>query len=92
MGTDGFHNWAGESHLGPVCEICGDATDEKDSHGTLMCSDCQDEDTCDADGCTGSLSDGEGYDGYCGTHADKVENHNEGQHAGDGRDAECPEC
>lgn len=31
----------GEFVEGPVCEICGDATDEKDRHGTLMCEACQ---------------------------------------------------
>lgn len=41
-----------------------------------------DEDTCDAEGCDESLSDGEGYDGYCGTHADEREN--DGVYDGDG--------
>ena len=60
------------------------------------------EETCIADDCDESLNDGEGYDGYCGTHADKIEGHNEGQHRvsgfddnGDpanGPDADCPNC
>jgi hypothetical protein len=28
----------------PVCELCGTRTRDKDSHGTLMCEDCQNED------------------------------------------------
>ncbi len=35
----------------------------------------EDEDnTCAADGCRNSLNDGEGWDGYCGTHADQRDN------------------
>ncbi|MHD0294521.1 hypothetical protein [Rhodococcus qingshengii] len=32
-----------------------------------------DPDTCDAPDCENSLDDGEGYDGYCGAHADQRE-------------------
>lgn len=62
----------------------------------------EDEETCIADDCDESLDDGEGFDGYCGTHADKIEGHNTGQHRvsgfdddGDpasGPDPECPNC
>lgn len=32
-----------------------------------------DMDTCDVEDCDNSLLDNEGYDGYCGTHADQFE-------------------
>lgn len=32
-----------------------------------------DDDTCDEEGCDNSLDDGEGYDGFCGDHADQRE-------------------
>lgn len=32
-----------------------------------------DEDVCDEPECSNRLDDGEGYDGYCGTHADIYE-------------------
>lgn len=62
-----------------------------------------DEETCVDDDCDESLEDGEGFDGYCGNHADKIEGHNEGRHRpvgekddeGDdanGPDDECPNC
>lgn len=62
-----------------------------------------DEETCIADNCDESLDDDEGYDGYCGSCADKIENHNTGGHRevgtdddeGDpatGADTECPNC
>lgn len=50
-----------------------------------------DEELCRADECDESLDDGEGYDGYCGTHADKVANHEEGAHE-EAPDDDCPEC
>lgn len=43
---------------GPVCEVCGEETEEKDSHGTLMCEDCQDEDEDDEDSDPGLLNNG----------------------------------
>lgn len=59
------------------------------------------DDECDY--CGESLDDNEGYDGYCGTCTDKVENHNTGQHRLEGEqddegedatgaDADCPNC
>jgi hypothetical protein len=33
----------------------------------------EDDDRCGFPGCTNSLDDGEGYDGYCGEHADQRE-------------------
>jgi hypothetical protein len=32
-----------------------------------------DTETCSTDGCGASPNDGEGYDGYCGTCADRLE-------------------
>jgi hypothetical protein len=46
---------------------------------------------CAHDECDESLDDGEGWNGYCGTHADKIENHNEGDHE-ETPDDDCPEC
>jgi hypothetical protein len=62
-----------------------------------------DEEVCIDDDCDEPLDDGEGFDGYCGTHADKIERHNNGGHRplgktdddGDeaiGTDDECPNC
>lgn len=53
-----------------------------------------DEDVCVVEDCGESLNDGEGFDGYCGTHADKIESHSEGYHqaAEGGPDADCPNC
>lgn len=42
-----------------------------------------DEDVCDVDGCTNSLDDGEGFDGYCGEHADHLENMNDNERGND---------
>ena len=38
--------------------------------GTLMCHSCR---TCAAEGCDERNDDGEGYDGYCGNCADRLE-------------------
>jgi len=38
--------------------------------GALMCHDCR---TCISDGCEERSDDGEGYDGYCGNCADRLE-------------------
>lgn len=43
----------------PVCEICGDPTTDKDSHGTLMCLDCQEDEV--------QHEDCQGYQGGCGS-------------------------
>lgn len=40
---------------------------------TAKRDDDDDDNICDAKGCTNKLDDGEGYDGYCGEHADKRE-------------------
>lgn len=86
---------------GTVCEICGEETDEKDRHGTLMCLDCQeDEDTtCRAEGCDEDSTGGEGYDGFCGNCADILYGHEQGAHQPGGSDdgdggprKDCPAC
>ena len=38
--------------------------------GALVCHDCR---TCISDGCEERSDDGEGYDGYCGNCADRLE-------------------
>ena len=38
--------------------------------GALVCHDCR---TCISDGCDERSDDGEGYDGYCGNCADRLE-------------------
>ncbi len=44
-------------------------------------------------GCDEDLDDGEGWNGYCGTHADLVDQHDEGEHDGDNaRPRGCPIC
>jgi hypothetical protein len=48
----------------------------------------------DDDGCMwcGEPNDnGEGYDGFCGNCADRIEVHNDGNHA-DGKREDCPNC
>lgn len=62
-----------------------------------------DEEICVGDDCEESLEDNEGYDDYCGTCTDKIENHNLGKHRpigetdddgddSEGPDDECPNC
>jgi hypothetical protein len=40
----------------------------------------EDAEECAAEGCDDDLSDNEGYDGYCGHHAEMVEAHESGEH------------
>jgi hypothetical protein len=51
----------------------------------------EDADVCRVDLCEVPLSDGEGWDGYCGSHADLVYAHDEGDHGGN-LDTDCPSC
>lgn len=49
------------------------------------------DDICRADGCFEDLDDGNGWDGWCGHHADIVSGHEDGDHKSAPRD-DCPEC
>lgn len=89
----------GEDVDGPVCEDCGEPTQDKDKRGTYMCEECQEQNTCRAEGCDEDNTGGEGFDGYCGTCADILYQHEEGEHApGGGEDgggaprSDCPAC
>lgn len=46
---------------------------------------------CAAPDCEESLDDGEGWNGFCGHHADLIANHEEGDHDGT-TSPDCPEC
>ena len=46
---------------------------------------------CAADDCDDDMTDNEGYDGFCGTHADLIAQHDDGEHP-DGLNSECPDC
>ncbi|MDH2390084.1 hypothetical protein QCN29_15045 [Streptomyces sp. HNM0663] len=52
--------------------------------------DCRD-DECRDKKCTESTENGEGWDGYCGHHADVIYAHEEGEHANTPHD-DCPDC
>lgn len=49
---------------------------------------------CRAESCDDDLSDLEGYNGFCGNHADLIHAHDEGSHAvsEEGPQADCPVC
>jgi hypothetical protein len=47
---------------------------------------------CRADTCLNALDDGEGWDGYCGTHADLIAQHDAGEHTEAPRLDDCPKC
>jgi hypothetical protein len=51
------------------CSVCGVPVDER----LFMCEECQEKYGCRTPGCDRDTSDGEGYDGYCGTCADKID-------------------
>lgn len=46
---------------------------------------------CAEPGCEESMDDGEGWNGFCGHHADLIANHEEGDHDGT-PSPDCPEC
>ncbi|KQP63132.1 hypothetical protein [Nocardioides sp. Leaf285] len=51
------------------------------------------EERCREDGCDKDPDSGDGWDGYCGIHADLIERHDAGEHDGDNaRPADCPIC
>jgi hypothetical protein len=59
-----------------VCALCGTRTAGSRDAVTLVEREPDDEDgpeVCRAEDCGASLDDGEGYDGYCGTCADRLE-------------------
>jgi hypothetical protein len=60
---------------------CGAPVADHDSFN--LCGGCQDdyyENHCSIEGCGESLDGGEGFDGYCGTHADRAEAEGEWDH------------
>lgn len=65
------------------------AVEWEDGFGNVALLD--DYEQCAHDGCSGSLDDGEGYDGYCGGCADLISVHDDGEHD-DAPDTDCPTC
>lgn len=89
--------------LAPTAEFARQDIDTLFSDGECNMAVKEETETCTVDDCDESLDDGEGFDGYCGNHADKIEGHNHGAHRplgetddeGDettGPDDECPNC
>lgn len=76
--------WASSATGHSDAEIAAGMLDEyEESHRIRVAQGEDDEtpdETCAADDCDDDLSDGEGYDGYCGTHADLIEAHESGAH------------
>lgn len=99
--ADFLRSVADEENGGPSrCPLCGGEMIIEDFTGMSYCADdCTeaDEETCAAEDCNDTLDDGEGYDGYCGYHADLIESHHAGEHAthiasDSGANDDCPEC